>query len=848
MNTPDFVDVITSRDYDEYGNPEKNKEKGIHALYKLHGSNKNPLTGEDTRSTVITTLSALGKGKKGDIFSVEVFKRSLFDTVCQDRVLVIAGYSGGDDFDVVPMLSRLKGVKEIVWLHHEQHDRVQAFKVSPSNTEDRMQGIKRGIDALLGTIARQTGVDVIKITGKTSSIINQASSIEPETSVILDEAPTPIDSWLARHLKKPSDDDKEFFAGNVFIQNAMPDKARKHFQKAFDLSKEKGDKPSMAIYSASLGSVSEPSLMIDHYQESLRLFEEIGDQKGLATQHVTLGVANTDAGRLLEALDHLNRAIEIFEREKYYNGINIAYNLAGDLYMMQGKIDKAREYHEKAYQRAQALGDLNSISSCLDSMAQFYANLGQVEQALDFYSQAIEISTKLHNHHNVARFCNNIGIMYQQQGYAEKAMKRFAMAREIQERINDLEGLASTLEYIGILLNMQGKLGEAIEFYEQARAIHESLGLDVAAARDGGNVALGLLHAGRLDDARDVARAALEIFQRHRDSLGIASQYYVIGLVHEKRGEWLLSKSYYEMALDRHLVANLVPAAMDNRIGIAISCLKLGMPFHAHNAMCDALDDATALGDTEKMNRLNAELERIEPSLEDPNTLDVLLDNIPRAQQTGNKETIFDATLAVALHYSDLDMHEEAFKYFEAALLYWTGTRNEGTRIAILNMMAAHLVKLERYNEAMTLYGEIARFHGEHRNVEQRATVTGEHGNVLYYQGKFKAAIKKYMESVEIFESIGKMEDVYNIWGNIGAAWSRLEKHDESHDAYTHALAIAGGTGKKDWQAETLYYLGRESMLAGDEEAAVEELSRAVKSGVVNVVEEAKKLLESLKK
>ncbi len=56
--------VITREDFEKYSNPAKLLEKGIKAVYKIHGSSKNLITKKDTRKSLITTLRALGSNKR----------------------------------------------------------------------------------------------------------------------------------------------------------------------------------------------------------------------------------------------------------------------------------------------------------------------------------------------------------------------------------------------------------------------------------------------------------------------------------------------------------------------------------------------------------------------------------------------------------------------------------------------------------------------------------------------------------------------------------------------------------------------------------------------------------------
>lgn len=79
-------------------------------LVKIHGSH--PLNEEEEGELVIT-ISALAKTTNA--FSMlPNFKDFLFQLLC-NKTLVVLGYSGSDDFDVVPLLREAQ-IREIIWI------------------------------------------------------------------------------------------------------------------------------------------------------------------------------------------------------------------------------------------------------------------------------------------------------------------------------------------------------------------------------------------------------------------------------------------------------------------------------------------------------------------------------------------------------------------------------------------------------------------------------------------------------------------------------------------------------------------------------------------------------------
>lgn len=107
----DILPIITKEDYKRYDNPYKIIDNGMKAIYKIHGSYKNVITQESTKNSLMATISSLGKGRKGmSLFQFEPEKIPLLEKILTKRSLVVLGYSGSDDFDVIPTLKYMKNI------------------------------------------------------------------------------------------------------------------------------------------------------------------------------------------------------------------------------------------------------------------------------------------------------------------------------------------------------------------------------------------------------------------------------------------------------------------------------------------------------------------------------------------------------------------------------------------------------------------------------------------------------------------------------------------------------------------------------------------------------------------
>jgi tetratricopeptide (TPR) repeat protein len=84
-------------------------------LSKPHGSH--PLLDEDPRSQLVVSIAAISLTNNG--FALLPRWREHLRTLFDDRFVVVAGYSGSDDFDLTPLLLESRP-REVLWLVHDR--------------------------------------------------------------------------------------------------------------------------------------------------------------------------------------------------------------------------------------------------------------------------------------------------------------------------------------------------------------------------------------------------------------------------------------------------------------------------------------------------------------------------------------------------------------------------------------------------------------------------------------------------------------------------------------------------------------------------------------------------------
>ncbi|MFX1536432.1 MAG: tetratricopeptide repeat protein, partial [Promethearchaeota archaeon] len=486
--------IITRKDFEQYSDPQSTSEKGLLPVYKLHGSLKNPKTDEDTSESVITTIDALGKHKEGEIFAIETFKRDFFARVCQGRTLVVMGYSGGDDFDIVPTLLQMQGLKQVIWIaHSKEGSKVEIYRLAPKFglIPDEIANLSRE-DKVLYDMRILDPVEVIKVNTHTASLISDLTeiSVEKPESIVQYNAY----NWIVDHFSRASDGTAEVFTAIIFRDYCLYDDALHYFQQAYEIHKRLGDQHGMATDLGSIGSIytdkGEQKKALEYQQQAYEIYERLGHIEAMEVPLSVMGGIYMDTGDPAKALEFFFKAYEIAERFEDLQGMVRQLGNIGLIYKDTGEPQKALDHFQKAYKIGERFGDLQDMATGLSNIAIVYRDKGEPKKALEYHQKAYGIHKRLGNPEGMANELGNMGITYASIGEPQKALEHFQKAFEIHERIGNLHGIARYLLSMGGICVDTGEYQMALEHLQKAINIYERLGDLAGIASTLGNISL----------------------------------------------------------------------------------------------------------------------------------------------------------------------------------------------------------------------------------------------------------------------------------------------------------------------------------------------------------------------
>ncbi|MHA1426722.1 MAG: tetratricopeptide repeat protein [Candidatus Helarchaeota archaeon] len=474
--------VITKEDYQQYDDPLKLIEKSIKPIYKVHGSTQNISTGEDTRDSLIATLQAFGSNKQGfNIFQIEPFKLPVFKNISNGRSLIVIGYSGSDDFDLVPTLKALKDLRNILWLNHLEKNQESEYiteisaDYSPSNDQ-----FKKTNQILVDIKKINDHINVYRIDINVRTFIRKVFG--PNSSISsINFIENPL-TWIKNNFKPPNDLMKFYFPSKIFFDLSNFDDAKRCNENLLNLANQLEDLKWKIRALNELGIICQIEGNYDdalnHLVIALQITEQLGDLERKSATINNIAALYRTQGNLDDALKSFKESLEIDGKLGNQSSIAADFNNLGLVYSDLGNYKKALEYHNEAIRIDRELGDLSGISTDLNNIGLIFLEQGDYKEALKHFHRSLEIAEQLGDLMGRGNRLNNIGEVYRRQGNYIEAERYYREAHQIAEDIGDLHNKASRLNNIGEILRLKGNINEASSYYEKALKILSKIGLE----------------------------------------------------------------------------------------------------------------------------------------------------------------------------------------------------------------------------------------------------------------------------------------------------------------------------------------------------------------------------------
>ncbi len=480
------------------------------AVLKLHGTLRElgyasgglpALTQTSTRSSIGATLDAIGRasGTPG----LEPSKDRVLRRVVRGRTLCILGYSGSDDFDIIPSLGRAAPtIANVLWIHHGRgRTRVH------SNTTGAAQTL------LPGTLASAVwGGRVIVIEGETLRIINSLFGVPPapRPATALQHPPPGARFETLPPYVNMTAAKKLTIRGQIEEEASEPSRAKRSYERAI-LETRRHPDPSSKVFAlvrlAHLarvgGSLRTATQLLRRAETSLR---RVHDDDRLSAQYfLAAGNVGLDKTDWPAATRMYRRAITYSRRAGWPRMEATILGNLGLIHRRRGRFATATKYIRQALRIDRRIRDRTGMARDLGNLAAVAHEQGKYRDASRFGRESIALERDMGNDSTLGMKRINLAQALTHLGRSGEARQELVAAKVLVDRFSRPEVEAFYWSAWGLLNTTAGNLRVAARNRERAVTLFRGAARRDALARE--LLELGLLQ--RDLGAQTEARASL---------------------------------------------------------------------------------------------------------------------------------------------------------------------------------------------------------------------------------------------------------------------------------------------------------------------------------------------------
>lgn len=474
------------------------------AVLKLHGSLRDLRTGGDVRASIGATLDRIG-ARTGDLRLEPAKGRALARSV-RGRVLCVLGYSGGDDFDVVPTLAPLlTQATGLLWIRHEAG--------RPRVLHDR--AARRFLPDALRRAA--VGGPCVVVRGDTAEIVRVLFDV---TLSPVTRSPADVAGILATiapyaRMRHPQ---RALIAARVAEEALDLAAAQRRYEIAATAAGRSRDRATQAFARFRLGHLGRVrgdgagALRDLHHAE--RLYRRLRDRRAYAQVLNSIGNVSLERGDLDAALHAYRRALRSARASGHVKLEATVGNNIGLVWKKRGQYDRALEWYDRALELDQENRDRAGMARELGNRAAALLLLEAYEDALPVFARTIELARLLGREETVATALANRGIVYRHLRRYRAAEAAAHAALTIEQRLGRREGIARCYSLLGGVASSRGNYDDAIAWYRRAVRLQQRIGVAEGLAADSEQLGRALKAAGRTAAARTALARSRTIYAR----------------------------------------------------------------------------------------------------------------------------------------------------------------------------------------------------------------------------------------------------------------------------------------------------------------------------------------------
>ena len=271
--------------------------------------------------------------------------------------------------------------------------------------------------------------------------------------------------------------------------------------------------------------------------------------------HVLLTAGGSE--HVLPLLDEAQQRFEAIERDRPSRGAermaSVCIAERGNCLLFLGRLDEAAAAYEEAIRHAEKVGDDRRVAGGKIQLGAVRLKQRYYREALDACEAARERFMRLDELGSVARIWHQTGLVYEQAEQPEAAEDAYRKSLAIEVRLGNIAGQALTLGQLGNLYaDVLGRPEEAVAFLRQAADKFVEIGDVAGEGQTRSNLGHTLRQLGRLDEARQEIRRAIE-FNGQFDDSALGMSWAVLAGIETDTGNFTAAAEAKRKAIECYL-------------------------------------------------------------------------------------------------------------------------------------------------------------------------------------------------------------------------------------------------------------------------------------------------------
>lgn len=412
------VTICTDEDFGSYVLYSEQNDSNVIPVFKLHGSFYKYTGNKSEKYIVKETLQAsltsiLSNNEKLSLSKPKY--QLLKDIIKNTKALIVAGYSGSDDFDIVPVLKELVPYN-LIWIDHNDNTNTQ--NVIEHEIELILEGAQNGKGQLI-SLLYTCDKNVIKLykthTGTYLKVLGGITCL-PKMDISNEASHVSFEEHIQKWSGSFSDEQKNLLVGNLYFRLSLINESMELYQSISSTSE---------YYIDAITNICSCLTQLNKFNEALDLANWILSKGPIKEEYRYLKILEKIA-YCKSNITHYIQSEQNGIEDLFINIINILVKCGYDDILKDAYNDyalylrtyrdamSAMTFYEKGLSLSMKLGDLRHQGFIMNNMATLRYDMGDFEEAeklaLDAYKNG-DLYGDFRNHGVLENLLANISFI-----------------------------------------------------------------------------------------------------------------------------------------------------------------------------------------------------------------------------------------------------------------------------------------------------------------------------------------------------------------------------------------------------------------------------------------------------